>query len=156
MLSTSRLITATVKVAVIMHYLFFFRPTLVLWSVKRGFLLSFFSNCFFSAYAETSRTTALAISFKSSNKNSMLYHPFPSKWKEGIITSPPSHDIQLYFYFTILQQSKIENLSNFSLYIIFLVKEFYKNLVYYNLNMYTVFLGFFIIDLSFICYFLRI
>ncbi|TSI01739.1 hypothetical protein FOT98_30540, partial [Bacillus sp. HY001] len=37
--------------------------------------MSFFSNCFFSAYAETSRTTALAISFKSSNKNSMLYHP---------------------------------------------------------------------------------
>ncbi|OTY47760.1 hypothetical protein ELS81_31145 [Bacillus sp. VKPM B-3276] len=45
--------------------------------------------------------------------------PFPSKWKEGIITNPPSHDIQLYFYFTIPLHSKIENLSNVSLFIIF-------------------------------------
>ncbi|EDZ49459.1 hypothetical protein BCAH1134_C0581 (plasmid) [Bacillus cereus AH1134] len=37
----------------------------------------------------------------------MLYPFFPSEWKEGIITSPPSHDIQLYFYFIILQMNNI-------------------------------------------------
>ena len=74
MLVTSRLVTATVKVVVIMLYLFL-SPRLSFLRQSWGLLLSFFCSCFFKKYAETSRTTAFAISFKSSNKNSMLYHP---------------------------------------------------------------------------------
>lgn len=101
MLSTSRLITATVKVVVIMHYLFL-DPRLSFLRRRVGFLLSFFCSCFLNTYAESSRTTALAISFKSSNKNSMLYHPLSFQMERRDNNKPTftRYTVILQFYHT--------------------------------------------------------
>lgn len=118
MLDTSRLITAAVKVVVIMHYLFL-DPRLSFGRRSAGFLLSFFRIAFSVRMLKAHAQLLLQFLLKVQTKIPCYITPFPSKWKEGIITSPPSHDIQLYFYFTILPHSKIENSSNFILFIIF-------------------------------------
>ncbi|EDR90621.1 hypothetical protein BAH_A0144 (plasmid) [Bacillus anthracis str. A0442] len=91
--------------------------------MKRGFFVVFFLNCFLSAYAESSRTEK-AISFKSSNKNSMLYHPLSFQMERRDNNKPAftRYTVILLFYHIPIHLNRESTM----------IHSFSNNLVYYN------------------------
>ncbi len=118
-----------------MHYLFL-DPRLSFRRRRVGFLLSSFCNCFLNAYAESSRTIALAISFKSSNKNSMLYHllHFQMERRDNNKPTFTRYAVILLFYHIFAHINR--KFAQYNYIYNLIVYGYYRYLVYYNKVMY--------------------
>ena len=82
----------------LLYVIIFTKPTLCFLRHGVGFVV-LTQKLLPQKYAETSRTVAFTNSFTRSNKTP-YYHPFPSKWKEGITTHP--HNMQLTLFYQMI------------------------------------------------------